>query len=536
MASIENFWRSKSGNFALVLALGVPAILASVAFATDVSTLMRARSNLQSALDAANLASSHLGDAEVTRNDAFDRYFQANVASHGELSNAQATLTVDKGINYVRTKASASADVNLNFAFLFGDERHISVEAGAVESNNQLEVVLVLDNTGSMAGARITALRQATTSVLDYLEAVKSPTRPVHASLVPFVTAVNVNGPEFDPAWIDMDGQSSTNGVNFEPVDGKRPDHMTLFRELEEDVPVSKRTGWNGTGWKGCVEARPGALNIADTPPDPSKPDTLFVPYFAPDDPDVAKKPSAAYGNSASGYNNSYLDDTVDKVKLANSKTKLVGKNADKVAKYPASTNKLITETGSAITIGPNRACPTPIIPLTDDFDKLRQAAAQMSEWNGSGTNVSEGLAWGQRVLSPQPPYTDAAPWKTQGVKKVVMLLTDGENVVYGASGQQTKSDYTSYGYLAGGRFGTDNQTAAARKVDGWTKDVCTQLKSEGVELYTMVLQADTPANRALYSACASDPSDYYAVEDPAKLPNVFQTIANKFSRLQLTN
>ncbi|TGT57220.1 pilus assembly protein, partial [bacterium M00.F.Ca.ET.159.01.1.1] len=87
---MENFWRSKSGNFALVLALGVPAILASVAFATDVSTLMRARSNLQSALDAANLASSHLGDAEVTRNDAFDRYFQANVASHGELSNAQA--------------------------------------------------------------------------------------------------------------------------------------------------------------------------------------------------------------------------------------------------------------------------------------------------------------------------------------------------------------------------------------------------------------------------------------------------------------
>jgi len=140
------------------------------------------------------------------------------------------------------------------------------------------------------------------------------------------------------------------------------------------------------------------------------------------------------------------------------------------------------------------------------------------------------------RVLSPQPPYTDAAPWKTQGVAKIVMLLTDGENVVYGASGQPTKSDYTSYGYLAGGRFGSDNQTTAARNVDGWTKDVCTQLKSEGVQLYTMVLQADTAANRALYSGCASDPSDYYAVEDPAKLPNVFQTIANKFSRLQLTN
>ncbi|MEZ2332831.1 pilus assembly protein TadG-related protein [Mesorhizobium sp. RCC_202] len=540
---LRQFWRSRSGNFSLMLALGVPAILGAVAFATDVSTLMRAKSNLQNALDAANLASSHLGDAETTRNDAFNSYFQANVASHGELSNAKATLTVDRGVNFVKTKAVASADVNLNFAFLFGAEKHISVDAGAVESNNQLEVVLVLDNTGSMAGARITALRTATKSLLDYLEAVKSPTRQVRAALVPFVTAVNVDGPEFDPSWIDMDGKSPTNGVNFPVVNGKRPNHMALFKQL------GRNGGWSNTGWKGCVEARPGALNIADTPPDPSKPETLFVPYFAPDDPDIARKPSASYGNSATGYNNSYLDDTIDNSKLGGNilgidlsglltglLNALLSADLKTIAKYVASTTTLITETGSPVTIGPNRACPTPIVPLSTDFDQLRTAAAQMSEWNGSGTNVSEGLAWGMRVLSPQPPYTDASPYKTPGVTKIVMLLTDGENVVYGASNTPQKSDYTSYGYLASGRFGSENQTSAARNVDGWTKDVCTQLKNQGVQIYTMVLQADTAANRSLYSGCASDPSDYYAVEDPAKLPNVFQTIANKFSRLQLTN
>jgi len=540
---LRQFWRSRSGNFSLMLAVGVPAMLGAVAFATDVSTLMRAKSNLQNALDAANLASSHLGDAEVTRSDAFDRYFQANVASHGELSNAKATLTVDRGVNFVKTRAAASADVNLNFAFLFGAEKHISVDASAVESNNQLEVVLVLDNTGSMAGARITALRTATKSLLDHLEAVKSPTRQVRAALVPFVTAVNVNGPEFDPSWIDMDGKSPSNGINFPIVDGKRPNHMALFRQL------GQKGGWNNTGWKGCVEARPGALNIADAAPDPSKPDTLFVPYFAPDDPDVAKKPSASYGNSSTGYNNSYLDDTIDNSKLNQNilgidlgglitglVNALLSADLKIIGKYVASTTKLVTEAGNPVTIGPNRSCPTPIVPLSNDFNQLRTAAAQMSEWNGSGTNVSEGLAWGMRVLSPQPPYTDASPYKTPGVTKVVMLLTDGENVVYGASNTPQKSDYTSYGYLASGRFGSSNQTAAARNVDGWTKDVCTQLKSQGVQIYTMVLQADTAANRSLYSACASDPSDYYAVEDPAKLPNVFQTIANKFSRLQLTN
>ncbi|MEI9424635.1 pilus assembly protein [Mesorhizobium sp. Cs1299R1N1] len=544
---LNRFWRSKSGNFALLMGLGLPAILSAVAFATDVSTMMRAKSNLQNALDSANLASSHLGDLDITRTDAFNRYFQANIAGHGELVNAQATLTVDKGVNFVKTKAVASADVNLNFAFLFGQSKHIVVDASAVESNNQLEVVLVLDNTGSMRGARMTALRAATKSLLDTLESTKSPTRQVRASLVPFVTAVNVNGDGFDPSWIDMDGKSSTNGINFPVIDGKRPNHMALFKQLKDTGWAEP--GWNDTGWKGCVEARPGAYNISDTPPDPTKPDTLFVPYFAPDDPGDAQMPSSTYGNEAKYYNNSYLADTGDTVKLDKQKgnNRLgidfsgLGSDPDKatkekVAKYVAPDKELITETGTSVTVGPNRSCPTPVVPLTEDFDKLRKAASQMTEWNGSGTNVSEGLSWGMRVLSPAPPYTDGAPWKTPGISKIVLLLTDGENVVYGASEQPTKSDYTSYGYLAGGRFGSDNQATAARNVDGWTKSVCTQLKNEGVQIYTMVLQSDTPANRTLYSACASDPSNYYAVNDPTKLPDVFLQIANKFSKLQLTN
>lgn len=572
---LRQFWRSRSGNFALMLAVGVPAMLAAVAFATDVSTLMRAKSSLQNALDAANLASSHLGDAETTRNDAFNSYFQANVATHGELSNARATLTVDRGVNFVKTKAVASADVNLNFAFLFGDEKHISVDAAAMESNDQLEVVLVLDNTGSMAGARIAALKTATDKLLTDLETVQSPTRQVHVALVPFVTAVNVNGAEFDPSWIDMDGKSSTNGINFPVIKGKRPNHMALFRQLMRDpASAAKLKGWKDatgadTGWKGCVEARPGTLNISDTPPDPSKPDTLFVPYFAPDSPGNGTAPSSSYANDANYYNNSFINDKPDEAKLARDGglnvlgidlsdllssivNVLLGgpskEDLETVAKYVAPQNSTIA-TGATtdpnaiqLTVGPNRSCPSPIVPLTNDFTKLRKEAGKMFAWAGSGTNVAEGLAWGQRVLSPTPPYTDGTPWKTRGVSKIVMLLTDGENVVYGAAKEATKSDYTSYGYLAGspygaaGRLGSDNQTTAARNVDGWTKSVCTQLKDQGAQIYTMVLQADTAANRALYSACASDPSDYYAVSDPANLPNVFEQIANKFSKLQLTD
>src|SRR5256885_11468228 len=110
---LRQFGRSQSGNFSLMLALGVPAILGAVAFAVDVSTVMRAKSNLQNALDAANLASSHLGDLDITRNDAFDRYFQANIVGHGELANPQATLSVDKAVNFVKPNAVASPTLTL---------------------------------------------------------------------------------------------------------------------------------------------------------------------------------------------------------------------------------------------------------------------------------------------------------------------------------------------------------------------------------------------------------------------------------------
>jgi Flp pilus assembly protein TadG len=508
---IAKFVRATGGNFAMMLALVMPVLIFAGAFAIDVATLVRGRIDLQNALDSASLASSRLGDAKTSREDIFQNYFRTNVARHPELGNVVATLDVDEQLNSIKTQAKASADVKLFFPNLFGSNQHIEVEAGATESSNTLEVVLVLDNTGSMASNnRIGALRTAATALVNMLETAKSNARKVRVAVVPFVTAVNVKGADFDSSWIDTTGLSSNNGLNFPLVNGKRVSHMALFGQL-------------GVDWKGCVEARPGAYNVSDDTPDAGSPDSLFVPYFAPDDPGVARNPSSSYGNSATDYNNSYLDDT-----LADGTT-------DPIGKYAHSSAKLISETGP-ITVGPNRACPTPIVPLTEDFDKLRTAIGGLKEWNGSGTNVSEGLAWGMRVLSPQAPYTGGAAFKAPGVTKAVLLLTDGENVVYGASKQPTKSDYTSYGYLASGRFGSDNQSTAARNVDGWTLDVCQKLKNNEVQVYTVLLQADTAANRTLYTKCASSPTNYYPTNDVSQLQSVFLNIGSKISQLRLTN
>lgn len=506
---VKRFIVAEGGHFAIMFSVLLPLLIAAVGLAVDVSNIISARASLQSALDAAMLASSRLEEKNRSREDVFHSFFTANVAGNEELVRPEASITISESATAITTNGTATADVMLYFAWIFGAGEKVGVAAATHQANDSLEVVMALDNTGSMAGSRITALRQAAKALVDILESAKVSNRDVKVGLVPFVTAVNIKGDGFHMSWIDQTGAASLNGANFTD----RSHHLRLFDKL-------------GVAWKGCVEARPQPYNISDDPPSPSEPDTLFVPYFAPDEPGVARAPSSSYGNSSTDYNNSYLDDMVtgsDEVIIAST------------AKYDSSTLKLVNEAGP-ITVGPNRACPTPVVPLTDDFDKLRTAVSEMKEWNGSGTNVSEGLAWAMRLLSPGKPFNQGKPFKTPGVSKVVVLLTDGENVVYGASSRVTKSDYGSYGHLASGRFQSSSQSAAARKVDQWVLSVCDALKDEEVQIYTVLLQADTAANRTLYSSCASTPENYYPTNDVSQLKTVFANIGSQIAKLHLTN
>lgn len=510
LAKLRAFRNSRSGNYGMMFAMMMPAVLGAVGFAVDLGTIGHARSQLQQALDAAVLAASRIGDASASRQDAFDAYLAANVAGFVDLENLQAELEIDRGANYIATKGTARAQVTLYIPYLFGDSRYVSVSSQAYQSTDRLEVVMVLDNTGSMGAARMASLRAAAGSLVDILSVVKTPDREVFAALVPFVTAVNVKGAGFKPGWIDWNAASSLHGANFDPVGGQKVNHIDLFTRL-------------GHEWKGCVEARPGAHARADTPPNPSDPDTLFVPYFAPDEPGSAR----FSGDSGSSFNNTYLDETTGGTQLQQQRSSV---------KYSPATYSRINETGP-LTTGPNYACPTPIVPLTQDFDTLKAEIAKMIHWNGSGTNVSEGLAWGLRVLSPGEPYTEGKAFDANDVSKHIVVFTDGENNVFGASNETiNKSDYGAYSFVDQGRMGTTNRSTALGRVNTWTQELCTTLKQNEVQIHAVMLGADTAANRALYSACASSPENYYPMSDVSELEHVFRRIASNIASLSVTN
>jgi Flp pilus assembly protein TadG len=508
---LNKFLRCRRGNFALMSALLLPVMLTAVGLAVDYTNLSGARAKLQSALDAALLAASRLKDSNESRTSVFDAVLGANLDNEPVVLSYAGTLTVTKGANYIKTEGRLTARIELFFLDHVPGAGSLRVEASAYESSDELEVAMVLDNTGSMGDAGMKALREAATALVDILESVKSNSRNVRAALVPFVTAVNVKGEGFKGSWIDMDADAPLHGANFEPKNGNHVyNHLDLFKHLKVE-------------WKGCVEARPAPYNLDDSEPTRSSPATLFVPYFAPDNPG----PAAKSPNSSSTWNNSYLGDTIGKSEKQKQK---------EIVRYLASsTQHYIDEKGPRST-GPNYACPTPIEPLTSDFTKLRAAVASMIQWEGSGTNVSEGLAWGMRVLSPEEPYTQGKAFKSANISKAVVLFTDGENNVFGASSEQfNTSDYGAYGFLDSGRMGTTDRKSALSTVNAWTQTMCTRLKDKEVQIFTVLLGADTKANRDLYTKCASSPDNYYPTKDITELRLIFEKIGSKIAKLQLT-
>ena len=540
----KRFLRSTSGNFALTLAVASPAVLFAVGFGIDVTNLMSAKSDLQASLDAAVMAASRIGATDVSRQDTFDRFFASNVAGKELLRDPKGTIAVNETLVDIRNEATATSHVDLKFMPFFKVDPLIKVTAVAFESRKNVEVALVLDNTGSMGAARMKDLRDAATELVKTLRGMQGSGvsgRKVRAALVPFVTAVNIKGKEYKDDWIDKDGKNPLNGANFDKISGFPSDHLALFKSLKVD-------------WRGCVEARPAPYNLDDTAPDKTKPETLFVPYFAPDEPGPPA-PAGNYGaetytgksnpqppDEGDRFNNSYLEDgaelITDSKKISKDERKRIQGEQRKIqrqtAKYVRSTAPTLAAK-PPLTNGPNRACATPIAPLTEDLTALQTEIGNMTYWNGSGTNVSEGLAWGRRVLSPGEPYTEGQPFTDDHVSKWIVLFTDGTNEVFGEGQTINKSDYGAYSFLADERFLTKEKAKAITQVNTWTSTMCTDLKKQDVQIFTILLGADSAANRKLYGDCASQPDYYFGTNDSTKLKEIFGKISSIIAALQFT-
>jgi hypothetical protein len=250
-------------------------------------------------------------------------------------------------------------------------------------------------------------------------------------------------------------------------------------------------------------------------------PVTLYTPYFAVDEPDT----------KTSGYSNDYQNDYVpDGVKSTNWRVQ-----QGMITKYSGKKNGTLSTS-----FGPNRGCGVSRMRrLSTDFSALRSDIDAL-EADGN-TNIPMGMAWGWNTVSPFAPFADGVAYGTPKYKKIVVLMTDGENTI---SQRDTPNDgtYAGTGYIWQGRVIKDSggqalQTGASSSSRTSALDyrlglLCANMKAKGIEIYTIRV---VEGSSTLLEACASNRDHYYNVTDSTMLTSVFQNIAGQISALRLS-
>ncbi len=188
------------GNVAMLFGLSLPVLILMTVGGVDLHRASTVRVNLQDALDAATLAAarspySEDEDLQVVGMAAL----RANLKAYPDIILREADTTFSLNEDAV-VVASSRVDVKALVANIFlppygkfmDDYLPVGAHSEVNRSSRNLEVALVLDITGSMAGSRITAMKAAARDLVDLV--VQDVQEPYYTrmSVVPYSIGVNV--------------------------------------------------------------------------------------------------------------------------------------------------------------------------------------------------------------------------------------------------------------------------------------------------------------------------------------------------------
>jgi Flp pilus assembly protein TadG len=461
--------RHQSGAIAVVFGLMLPIVIAAVGLSVDMSQAYLVKSRLSSALDASALAAAASGsDDESAIEDKVDAFMEANYPE-GRIGTKVST---EVSLNGDEITVSSTVRLDTLFMRIFGYET-LDVDAQTIVQREVrgLEVVMVLDNTGSMStNNNIGTLRSATENFIEILfESVSDPDL-VKVGLVPYASSVNV-GPY--GLGVDLDDNDYGDGFVVPPDNdvyadyywGMNPYTRNYYGIDEDDLEYD--TSQRGQ-WHGCVLAQDNPLDSEDH-----------------------DGPWEMYRHDYNGHNyykfNNYYNGTLGD-----------GYNA---------------------AYGPNIYCPVQsIVPLSSDEGLLLAAADNMT---ASGATLGNfGMAWGYRVLSPEEPYIEGAEYDDEQWDKVALVMTDGVNTM--------SNVYSAYG--RSNEHGID-----ANDLDDRFTDTCNNMKAEGILIYAVTFDDGVDEDtKDLYRDCASLASNYHDAPTQDRLEEVFEQIARELSNLYI--
>lgn len=187
------------GNVAMLFGLSLPVLILMTVGGVDIHRASTVRVNLQDALDAAALSaarSPYTANADLQRVGLAS--LRANLKAYPNITLREADTSFVLNSNDV-VVASSKVDVKTLVANLFlppygkfmDDYLPVGAHSEVDRSSRNIEVALVLDITGSMAGQRIIDLKAAAKDLVDLIvQPVQTPWYS-KVALVPYSNSVN---------------------------------------------------------------------------------------------------------------------------------------------------------------------------------------------------------------------------------------------------------------------------------------------------------------------------------------------------------
>lgn len=192
LGSMRDFSTSHDGVVAVIVALAFVPMLIFSGAAVDIGRAYIAERQLLAAADAAGLAIAAAIDEDSTDAELetiLDNYIDANFDDGSIATIDSQSFTYEDSIVTV----SIDATISTSFMVLANiDSLEVGASSQVTRSEETLEVVLVLDNSGSMAGSKLTALKDASDSLLDVFFGADLTSNQVKIGLVPFSNNVNI--------------------------------------------------------------------------------------------------------------------------------------------------------------------------------------------------------------------------------------------------------------------------------------------------------------------------------------------------------
>ncbi len=478
-----HFHKNEDGAVAMIYGPMAIVLLLAAGISIDYARGYLVKKEIARALDAAVLAA---GSWPVTDEAAMKllakQYFDANISASTQKDYKP---TINVVVSNDEVTATSSADVPTILMKLAGHDTMVVNEKSVVgRTLVNIEVALVLDNTGSMSGSKMSSLKTAAKTLVDTLYETDGSSEFVEIALVPFTGAVNIGTSNKFASWVDSDGLSAAAQEDY------GTSHTTA-QTYPWNTSLNGKTAYEvldeyNRSWLGCVRARVGTgtksdggtvnLDLWDIPPSDSDVNTKWAPYLRP-------------LHTLNVYN-------------------------------PPQDWRIRN------TLRYESTCPSAeILPLTNQKDTVKNRVDSMV---ASGfTSVPIGLIWGWRVLSSAEPYTEGDAESNSENRKVIVILTDGQN----HHGYYNSGIYSAYGMPNYDHLGTG---WLGNQLDDKLETICTNVKSQDILIYSITFQLNDSNTQQLMRDCATREDMYFNSPDGSSLQDAFNQIATGLQQLRL--